>query len=142
MKALIDTNVLIDFLAIREPFFADADRIITACRDMTFQGCIAAHSVPDCFYLLRKNPLDERRIIIKSLCQTFDIVGLDSDKISVALDNFDFKDFEDCLQSECAADYGAEYIVTRNTKDFDNSKVKAITPAEFLQLLSPNNEEQ
>ena len=142
MKALIDTNVLIDFLVVREPFFTDADNIMTACRDKVFQGCIAAHSVPNCFYLLRKNPIEERRIIIKSLCQNFDVVGIDADKISSALDNEDFEDFEDCLQAECAADYGADYIVTRNIKDFENSKVKAITPAEFLELLKPKDEEK
>ena len=51
-----------------------------------------------------------------------------------ALDNANFKDFEDCLQDECAAAVHADYIITRNAKDFMYSRVKAVTPEEFLKL--------
>ena len=45
----------------------------------------------------------------------------------------DFPDFEDCLQDECAAQNHADYIITRNTGDFSNSNVPAITPSDFLE---------
>ena len=45
----------------------------------------------------------------------------------------DFPDFEDCLQDECAAQSHADYIITRNTDDFSNSNVPAITPSDFLE---------
>ena len=51
----------------------------------------------------------------------------------------DTNDLEDCLQDECAVDSKAEYIITRNTKDFSNSKVKAVEPSEFLSLFSKEN---
>ena len=50
-------------------------------------------------------------------------------------DKFDFSDFEDCLQSECAKSYGADYIVTRNISDYVLSDIKAILPREYLKLL-------
>lgn len=47
--------------------------------------------------------------------------------------NEDFSDFEDCLQMECARDYGAKYIVTRNIADYEKSEIKAISPSDFLK---------
>ena len=47
--------------------------------------------------------------------------------------DFDFSDFEDCLQMECARDYGAKYIVTRNIADYEKSEIKAISPSDFLK---------
>jgi len=44
-----------------------------------------------------------------------------------------FPDFEDCLQDECAAQNHADYIITRNTDDFSNSNIPAITPSDFLK---------
>lgn len=44
-------------------------------------------------------------------------------------------DFEDCLQDECATSVCADYIITRNIKDFEQAQVKAILPEKFLELL-------
>lgn len=48
-------------------------------------------------------------------------------------ENEDFSDFEDCLQMECARDYGVKYIVTRNIADYEKSEIKAISPSDFLK---------
>ena len=77
----------------------------------------------------------ERRTLIKNLCSIFRISDLNLDKILSAVDNEDFTDFEDCLQEECAANVMADYIVTRNPKDFEKSRVKAIEPQAFVALL-------
>ena len=50
-----------------------------------------------------------------------------------ALANHDFDDFEDCLQSECAIIFGADYIVTRNIRHFSGSPIPAITPNDFCK---------
>ena len=143
MKILLDTNIIIDNWTKREPFYSDSQKVMTACTVDDVQACISALSVPNIFYILRKIISEtDRRGLLKALCGMFDVIGIDRDKLIAALDDATFTDFEDCLQAECAADYGADYIITRNTKDFENSKVKAITPTEFLQLLSPNKEEQ
>ena len=57
MKVLIDTNVLIDYMTHREPFFDEAKKIIGLCAENKIKGYIAAHSITDSFYIMRKYPL-------------------------------------------------------------------------------------
>ncbi len=134
MRALIDTNILADMLLGRDPYYDIAYNILTLCADRKVSGYIAAHSIPNLFYILRKSmSQEERREAIKDICHIVKVEGIDSFKIFSALDNEDFSDFEDCLQEECAVAVSADYIVTRNLKDFVSSRVPAILPNEFLE---------
>lgn len=134
-KILIDTNVLLDYLLEREPFFEDARKVILSCTEGNTKGCIAAHSISNMFFILRKNyNVSERREILSNLCTIFDVEGIDKVKLLSGLANEDFSDFEDCLQMECARSYGAAYIVTRNVSDYFASDIKAIVPSEYLKL--------
>ena len=63
----------------------------------------------------------------------FTVVGIDAEKLTSALQNDDFTDFEDCLQVECAKDFEADYIVTRNIKDFHGSTVHVIEPLSLIK---------
>lgn len=133
-RILIDTNVLLDYLLEREPFFEDARKVILSCTDGRTKGCLAAHSISNMFFILRKDyTVKERREILLDLCAIFDIEGIDKAKLLSGLANETFSDFEDCLQMECARSYGAEYIVTRNVADYSSSDIKAILPSEYLQ---------
>lgn len=76
---------------------------------------------------------EERRQALKDICQIVKVEGIDSFKIISALDNVDFADFEDCLQEECAVAVSADYIVTRNVKDFVASRIPVILPDQFLE---------
>jgi len=134
-KILIDTNVLLDYLLEREPFFEDAKEVILSCTDGKVKGCIAAHSIPNMFFILRKDyNTKERREVLFNLCKIFDVEGIDKAKLISGLTNEDFSDFEDCLQMECAKAYGADYIVTRNIADYLVSDVKAVEPKDYLKL--------
>ena len=134
-KILVDTNVLLDYLLTREPFYEDAKNIVLACVDGKVKGCIAAHSISNMFFILRKDyDAKERRELLVSLCSVFDIEGIDKTKLLAGLYNEEFSDFEDCLQMECAKAYGAEYIVTRNIDDFKSSEIKAVLPKDYLRL--------
>lgn len=134
-KILIDTNVLFDYLLTREPFYEDAKKVILKCTEGEVKGCIAAHSIPNMFFILRKDyDAKDRREILCSLCKIFEIEGIDKAKLVSGLENEDFSDFEDCLQMECAKAYGAEYIVTRNVSDYVISEVTAILPEDYLKL--------
>ena len=134
-KILIDTNVLLDYLLEREPFFEDAKGIMVSCAEGKVKGCIAAHSIPNIFFILRKDyNTKERREILSTLCSIFDVEGIDKAKLLSGLANEDFTDFEDCLQMECAKSYGADYIVTRNVADYSVSEIKAIEPKDYLKL--------
>lgn len=136
MRILIDTNVILDALTGRQPHFDDADKIIKFCADKKVQGYLAAYSISNIFYILRKDlPIEDRRIVLLNLCEILEVEGVDSRKVKSALNRGDFKDLEDCIQNECAAAIKADYIVTRNKKDFENSTVLAILPQEFLDMI-------
>ena len=135
MDLLIDTNIIIDILQNRPLFVENSQKIISAINNKQFRGFIAAHSITNLWYILRKTHTQEkRRELILTLLDFFEIVSLSKQKLINALLRKDFLDFEDCLQDECAIEFCADYIITRNPKDFNNSKVSAITPEEFIKL--------
>jgi predicted nucleic acid-binding protein len=141
MVILIDTNVIIDFLAKREPFFNDAAIIMRKCSDYELVGYIAAYTVPTAFYILRKHfSVSERRNRLSELCGFIDVAGVNKQHIIRAIANEHFDDLEDCLQAECAESIGADYIVTRNINDFTQSIIPAILPEDFLLKLEAAHE--
>lgn len=134
-KILIDTNVLLDYLLEREPYFENAKQVIILCVEGKVKGCIAAHSIPNMFFILRKDfTAKERRELLTNLSSIFDVEGIDKSKLLSGLAHEEFSDFEDCLQMECAKAYEAEYIVTRNVSDYATSEIKAIDPEDYLKL--------
>ena len=109
---------------------------MTKCADREITGYLAAHSIPNIFYVLRKEySQEERRKFIRNLCEIFRISDLNAEKIISAIDNEQVSDFEDCLQEECAVAEVVDYIVTRNPADFKKSRVKVIEPDDFVRLL-------
>lgn len=136
MTILVDTNIILDIFMDREPYAKEARMIMAKCADREVTGYLAAHSIPNLFYILRKSySQKERRRLIKNLCDVFRISDLNKEKIISAVENEEFSDFEDCLQEECAAEVMADYIVTRNSGDYRMSQVKVIEPSEFVKLL-------
>ena len=136
MRVLIDTNVLLDYIANRTPYADAAEQIMIMCKDNKIDGCIAAHSIMNIFYILRKNmTVSERKNILFYLSQITEIIGIDKQKILNSISNDVFSDFEDCLEAQCAKSFSADWIITRNIKDFENSAIKAITPDKFLKTL-------
>lgn len=135
MRVLIDTNIMLDLLAVREPFFRFAKAIFELCDRKNIEGYIAAHSFTNAYFILRKHKSDaERRAMLLKICEIVSIAGADESKIIGALSRNEFSDFEDCVQDECAAACGADFIITRNEKDFAESKVKAISAEDFLKI--------
>lgn len=129
LRVLVDTNVILDYICMREPYTETAKKIIEACQRRELVGCIAAHSVTNIFYILRKNfSVEERRLLLQDICRLFEVEGIDEYKLKSALKNENFEDFEDCLQMECAKGCHADYIVTRNIKDFGKSDIPCILP--------------
>jgi len=134
MRILIDTNVIMDFIVKREPFSNDAEKVIGFCMEKNIQSCIAAHSIPNLYFILRKHLTeDQKRDILLKICKMFTVVGIDANKLESALQNINFNDFEDCLQAECAKDFKTDFIITRNAKDFSNSVVPVIEPLKFIE---------
>ena len=137
MRVLLDTNILIDYISEREPFTENARAILLLCMEKKLDGCIAAHSVMNAFFILRKEmSVTERRNFLLDMCSFLNVIGIDKSRIVSALENHDFSDVEDCLQTECAKAFGADFIVTRNIKDFANSEIPAILPENFLKRVN------
>ena len=133
MKVLIDTNIILDVLCNRKDFVDDALRLFKYCETNQIVGCISALSVPNIVYIMRKE-LDGARIkeILTTLTSLFTVIDLrESDLIKAA--NSEISDYEDALQSACASRVKANYIVTRNIKDFRNSSVPAVKPSELFE---------
>lgn len=136
MVILIDTNVALDFLTMRKPYYDNAREVIRICAVEKVQGYIAFHSLPNIFYILRKSYSEiDRRKMLRKLCFVLRVTGASHEKVCDAIEYTEFSDFEDCLQYECAEEISADYIVTRNVQDFRYSKVKAVTPKELLDVV-------
>lgn len=134
MLVLIDTNIILDMLEKREPFYESSNNVLSLCASKKIKGCIALHSISNIFYILRKNySAENRRRLILGILKFLQVANVNHKNVQHALERNDFPDFEDCLQDECAAQNLADYIITRNIDDFSNSKIPAITPADFLE---------
>ncbi|MCM1099785.1 MAG: PIN domain-containing protein [Clostridium sp.] len=135
MVILVDTNVILDYLAEREGFFDDARKIMEVCANGEIQGCVAFHSLPNIWFILRKKPNDIRREMLKQICTLLSVVSAGHDAVVKAVETVEFQDFEDCLQDKCAIAAKADYIVTRNIADYQSADTKTITPGEFCRLI-------
>lgn len=136
MVILIDTNVVLDIILNRPPYCVSAAEIFKICAMKRVTGYIAIHSISNIFFILRKfYTADERRKILKDILKIFTVAGTSHQGVLEALEKNEFKDFEDCLQDECAREVGADYIITRNIQDYQYAEVKALTPGKFLEMI-------
>lgn len=135
MKVLIDTNVILDVLCNRKDFVDDSLKIFKLCEVKKISGYISALTIPNIVYIMRKELNSEKvKEVIENLSLIFEIVELKSDDLKRAT-IIDFKDYEDAIQSVQASRIKANYIITRNVKDYNNSKVVAIKPSELLERI-------
>ena len=137
MVSLIDTNVIINFITQRDDVYKkECFDVVKLCANKKFIGYIAFHSVSIIWYIMRKRVADEEaRRWLKRVCDVFIVANATQKQVNAAIENVEFKDFEDCLQDECAVHAKADYIVTCNAKDFKKAKTTVVTPDIFLKLL-------
>jgi predicted nucleic acid-binding protein len=130
---LIDTNVVLDWILKREPFHTNAKAIMELCLNRKARGYLACHTILNLFFLLRKErSIEERKELLLMLCNEFDIIGIDQKMLVKVLCCDNFKDLEDDIQMQCAAEMELDYIITKDIKGFKDSKIKAISPEDFL----------
>lgn len=132
MKLLIDANILLDVLENREPYVKESDVIWKLCEVNKAQGYISALTFANIVYVMRKKLTPEKiEEVLLTLSLIFTFVPLtETDLFDAARKQW--SDFEDALQSTTAERIHADYIITRNVKDFLNSKVMAFTPTELI----------
>ena len=135
MVALIDTNVILDYLLERQPQFNDSAHVLRLCQAQQLKGFVAFHSISVIWYLMRKHPHEERRKALTEVTDMLTVTSASHEEVVDAIQNENFSDFEDCLQEKCALNVGADFIVTNNVKDFSASQIPAVTPAEILEVI-------
>lgn len=135
MKVLIDTNILLDVLCNRSEFAEASAKVFKLCEVKKIDGYISALSIPNIVYIMRKElDTEKTKDILEKLSLIFTITDLKADDIKKAA-YMNFNDYEDALQSACASRIKANFIITRNIKDFTNSRVTAITPSELIDRI-------
>lgn len=136
MNALIDTNVIVDVLSRREPFFADSSLVLDHAERGDFVGWICATTVTTVFYLARRSVGTETAIErLKDLTSICRVAPVNQSVIDAAVHDR-FPDFEDAVLHHSAVLAGADCIVTRNESDFRDSSLLVFTPTQFLAALN------
>lgn len=141
MKALLDTNIVVDVLQRREPWFQDGAAIFRAIATNQVEGFLTAKQIADLHFFSRKQFRGEanvdkkaRQVIGKllALFRLVDTLGIDCQN---ALGN-DNGDYEDAVLMESVVRVGLDCIVTRNPDHFVTSKVRVYAPDEFVSIIS------
>ncbi len=135
MKVLIDTNIILDVLCNRKEFAENSAKVFKLCEIKKIAGYISALSIANIVYIMRKELNAEKvKEILEKLSLIFEIADLKADDLKRA-STLNFNDFEDAIQSTQASRIKANYIITRNVKDYNNSKVAAIKPSELIERI-------
>ena len=137
-KLLVDTNVLIDFLSVRRPFYDEARLLMIAGRVGEFELWMTSSQVTDLIYVLSDGG---RQALMPSVLERLRGLRTFVEVLAVGEPEVDrmllssWKDPEDALMFESALSLKADAIITRNAKDFESSLVRAMTAREFFDWL-------
>ncbi|MBD5105795.1 MAG: PIN domain-containing protein [Lachnospiraceae bacterium] len=136
MKALIDTNVIVDALTSREPWKESAEKIFLMAANCVMDMYITASSATDIYYLVRKylHSTEQAKQVMGKLYSFMGILAVTSDECVDALAS-GVDDYEDAVIERTAVKAGIDYIITRNVKDYQEGRVKAILPDDFIALM-------
>jgi hypothetical protein len=136
LRILFDVNVVLDVLQKREPFYAASAQLLGYAETGRVQGCIAAHSLTTLFYIVSKyRSAAEAHVILTSLMQFLQIAAVTQETIEQAL-NLPYKDFEDAVQMSAALQWKADYLATRNGRDYQPAPVKTVQPVDLLAAIA------
>lgn len=134
MKLFVDTNVVIDVLARREQFYDASSAILTMLEKDQAEGFISAISFNSIHYILRKHSGKVKADnAIRALLSVFNIATLDKRILTRTIESW-FNDFEDGIQFFSAIRCNADYLISRNVRDFPHDDIPVLTPEEFLKL--------
>ena len=133
-KLLFDTNIILDVLLNRQPHSECSAEVWALVESAEASGFLSADALTTIYYFLRKEFGTVRsQAIIKKLLEVFTVATIDGDVVQEAL-RLRFTDFEDAVTAAAASSALCNFIVSRNTKDFRNSPVKALPPEQVLAM--------
>ena len=132
---LIDTDVLVDVALDQYPFSEASAQVLDLVESGYERACIAWHSISNLYYLVsRRHRGFNTRDFIVDLTHIVDVATTDVEGVRYAA-SLPMKDFEDALQVAAARACGATMIVTRNLKDYQQSPIPAVSPADVVGRL-------
>jgi predicted nucleic acid-binding protein len=133
-KVFLDTNVVVDLLDKREPFYQSAVALFTLAYNKKISLYISPLTYATAAYLLRKNGSERVKILLSNLRQLSKVTFMNDRVVDDALAS-PFDDYEDALQYYSALSKQVDVIVTRNIRDFRSALLPVLTPDEFLMQL-------
>lgn len=132
---LFDLNIILDVLQARPLFYEDSSRLMAHAETGRVQGWVAAHSITTLHYLIAKDQSPQHaNMLITSLLQFLRVAPVEQSTLEQAL-ALGYRDFEDAVQMICALQVRADYLVTRNPKDFQPAPVAVLQPTELNAVL-------
>ncbi len=137
MKVLFDINIILDVLLNREKFVELSACLMSLVEDKALEGYLCATTLTTIDYLVCKsNNKESAKQVLNKLLTLFNIAEVNKKVLKYAL-NSPFKDFEDAVQYYSGVNVGINCIVTRNVKDYKESKTIIYTPIELLSVINP-----
>jgi len=135
-KVFIDTNIVIDLLSKREPFYNESADIFSLADKKIIKLSISSLTIANTSYtLLRHTNSKNAKEILRKLRLIVKILPLDNKIIGIALNDDSFSDFEDGLQYFTAIENSQDIIITRNLRDFKASRLPVMSARQFLETL-------
>ncbi len=140
MRVLVDTNIVLDFLLQREPFFQGAELLFQAIDAGQVIGYVTATTLTDIFYISRKHTrsVEQARQAVSETLTAMVICPVDRAVLESAF-NSGLVDFEDAVQIFGAVAQGLDAILTRDNKGFLSSPIPVLSVQELSQQLRTQN---
>ena len=133
-KVLFDINIFLDIFLERDDFYKGSAKVFAMVEQKQFHGYICSLTIPTLFYLLSKEFNRQKALIfIEKIRALFSVSTVDEKVIDLSIIS-EFKDIEDAVQYFSALDAKADYLITRNKKDFKKDDIPILTPEEFLVI--------
>lgn len=135
-KLFLDTNIVIDLLSQRQPFYQEAADLFSLADKKIIELSVSSLTIANTSYILLKQMNGKKaKAILRKLRLIVKVLPLDDKIIGLALNDEMFTDFEDALQYFTALENGKDFIITRNLKDFKNSRIPTITANQFMEVI-------
>lgn len=134
LRVFLDTNILLDIIQNRPGLASTSLAVLERCDELQAECFIAWHGLATAYYILKRGRTQaEAMAEVDKILLWADIAPISKVSAHYAR-SLHFADFEDAMQAAAAKQANADLIVTRNTKDFIGSPVRAYSPEHFLQL--------
>lgn len=138
MKALIDTNVVVDVLQQRQPWCESGNAIFLAAANHVIDGCLTAKEIADIHFFARKQFRDQDNVdaqarnVVAKLMSLFEVIDTLSADCQTAI-GIDNNDYEDAIMIASAQRAGVECIITRNPDHYRAAQIPIYDPDDFLK---------